>query len=409
MSLRAKCAPAGAQQVELRFRELAKLQRMILDLQSMIEERDRKLVLLEEENRRAVSAAADSGAVTELRKELAESEAQLAAKAALVDRLSHVVIVKERQRYHSEEESRLLIRELELRQSLSSESVDALRVAALERNLAERDRQMQALNERAEILAAQLAARPTELAYKTIRARAVERAALTAFIAKRHRASMALEQTQTSLKDLVRPTEGYVFLMTYARSGDLLLQTILNSIPGFCVRGENGNALNSLSESLQYLDSMPEPTGNGIEMARNVLGWTVADSFVRNVLAPPAQTRVAGFRESALLPDAERFWTTMDFLYSFFPNARFVFNTRNRRRVIRLGRWAKRPEAEAEADIKVLEGLFRDYTQARPQCSFHVHYDDYIEEPTRLAPLFDFLGEPFAATEVAALIHGGRG
>ena len=42
------------------------------------------------------------------------------------------------------------------------------------------------------------------------------------------------------------PDLGYIFIVTYGRSGSTLLQGILNSIPGYLVRGENRQALRHL-------------------------------------------------------------------------------------------------------------------------------------------------------------------
>ena len=39
---------------------------------------------------------------------------------------------------------------------------------------------------------------------------------------------------------------GYVFVMTYGRSGSTLVQGLLNAIPGYLIRGENAAALNHL-------------------------------------------------------------------------------------------------------------------------------------------------------------------
>ena len=39
---------------------------------------------------------------------------------------------------------------------------------------------------------------------------------------------------------------GYVFVMTYGRSGSTLLMGLLNTIPGYLVRGENDDALRYL-------------------------------------------------------------------------------------------------------------------------------------------------------------------
>src|SRR6478609_6549835 len=39
---------------------------------------------------------------------------------------------------------------------------------------------------------------------------------------------------------------GYVFVMTYGRSGSTLLMGLLNTIPGYLIRGENDDALRFL-------------------------------------------------------------------------------------------------------------------------------------------------------------------
>ena len=36
--------------------------------------------------------------------------------------------------------------------------------------------------------------------------------------------------------------------------------------------------------------------------------------------------------------------------------------------------------------------------------SFHVHYDDYKDDPEQLRGLFDFLGEPFDSSQVATVL-----
>src|SRR5215213_881342 len=47
---------------------------------------------------------------------------------------------------------------------------------------------------------------------------------------------------------------GYVFVVTYGRSGSTLLMGLLNSIPGYLVRGENWDALHHLFEFHRTLE-----------------------------------------------------------------------------------------------------------------------------------------------------------
>ena len=65
-----------------------------------------------------------------------------------------------------------------------------------------------------------------------------------------------LEKADAERKELAKrvrklePREdlGYLFVLTYGRSGSTLLQGILNSIPGYLVRGENRQILFHLHE-----------------------------------------------------------------------------------------------------------------------------------------------------------------
>ncbi len=55
---------------------------------------------------------------------------------------------------------------------------------------------------------------------------------------------------------------GYLFIVTYGRSGSTLLQGILNSIPGYLIRGENRAALfhlYSLREHPRHREGDPDP------------------------------------------------------------------------------------------------------------------------------------------------------
>jgi hypothetical protein len=109
----------------------------------------------------------------------------------------------------------------------------------------------------------------------------------------------------------------YVFVVTYGRSGSTLVQGILNSIPGYLIRGENRQALRHLyafdqvaskerrvqrrkqrargvkpgsSEATSALFGMDNyPHAATLRMTRKLA--------VETLLRPEADTRVAGFKE----------------------------------------------------------------------------------------------------------------
>jgi len=47
----------------------------------------------------------------------------------------------------------------------------------------------------------------------------------------------------TFITEFKHPEDGFVFIVTYGRSGSNLLQSLLNRIDGFQLRGENNNTL----------------------------------------------------------------------------------------------------------------------------------------------------------------------
>jgi hypothetical protein len=216
---------------------------------------------------------------------------------------------------------------------------------------------------------------------------------------------------------LNRPRDGYVFIVTYGRSGSTLLQSVLNGIPGYCIRGENNNALVPLVASWRALIeseplggwrkaaivSPPDDPHYGAELIRpSAYGRALADLFVRDILNLPDETRVGGFKEIRFFVDPAMFRPTMRFLHEFFPRARIVFNTRDHAAVARSGWWARMDPARVSAQLKGAETLFDSYLDAHPDRAIRLCYDDYNGNPEGLRPLFDFLGEPFDAGRVAA-------
>src|SRR5690606_340365 len=49
-------------------------------------------------------------------------------------------------------------------------------------------------------------------------------------------------------------TYSNVFIVTYGRSGSTLLQGVLNSIPGYLIRGENDSALEFMHENFRRME-----------------------------------------------------------------------------------------------------------------------------------------------------------
>ena len=136
----------------------------------------------------------------------------------------------------------------------------------------------------------------------------------------------------------------FVFVVTYGRSGSTLLQSILNSIDGYKICGENFNALYYLYKTCQMVTNTVEKQGrverNGVIGAER--GWMganeveykefVADmlnSFITRVLRPTPETRVLGFKEIRYSElNYDEFHKFLNFISEHFPGAKFIFNKR---------------------------------------------------------------------------------
>jgi hypothetical protein len=195
---------------------------------------------------------------------------------------------------------------------------------------------------------------------------------------------------------------GYLFIMTYGRSGSTLVQGILNAIPGYLIRGENSAAVNHLHAFHKVLAE--ESTRGNLVNRRKVthpfygmpdvpLEASVAGIrrlVLDTLLRPEPDTRVTGFKEIRWYqPDLAEYAA---FLREVFPGARFVVNTRNRADVLKSKWWAKKDNAAYLAGI---EERILEVAAGLGDAAYRVHYDEYVADPAALRGLFAWLGEEF--------------
>ena len=204
----------------------------------------------------------------------------------------------------------------------------------------------------------------------------------------------------------------FVFVVTYGRSGSTLLMGLLNSIPGYLVRGENWDALHhlfafhrTLAEGSRKWDAArlrrpTHPFFGAADFPEQRSYARTRDLVVDTVLRPEADTRVTGFKEIRWYRDDVEEYVA--WLREVFPGARFVVNTRDHDEVRRSGWWAKHPE-NAESLPRV-EARILALADALGDAAYCVHYNDYVADPSVLRGLYDWLGEPFDETAVRAVL-----
>lgn len=207
------------------------------------------------------------------------------------------------------------------------------------------------------------------------------------------------------------PEYGYVFIVTYGRSGSTLLQGVLNSLPGYLVRGENRQAMRHLwafhRTAVRERDRQragrerrglppgghpPTDAYYGIDefpVRRSLAG--IRRLALDTLLRPEPGTRVVGFKE--IRWDDEDVAAYVGWLQKVFPGARFVVNTRDLDDVAQSRWWADDPGARAQ--LEALESRLLALCESLGEAGFHVRYDDYVDDPSQLRPLLTWLGAPY--------------
>lgn len=209
-----------------------------------------------------------------------------------------------------------------------------------------------------------------------------------------------------------RASLGYLFVVTYGRSGSTLLSGVLNSIPGYLVRGENGDALRHLYHFHDtLLTEKRRRSGtraathpffgiNGVPEDRLVAGSRRL--ALETVLRPRPLTRVVGFKEI-------RWWAAdldgyVAWLRLVFPGARFVVNTREHSSVLRSG-WYRDGDPERRAsELASYEARLLALAERLGDEAYRTHYDDVVADPTVLRGLFEWLDEPWDEARVRAVL-----
>ena len=208
--------------------------------------------------------------------------------------------------------------------------------------------------------------------------------------------------------------EGHVFIVTYGRSGSTLVQTLLQSIDGYFIRGENANVLWPLYQASQrirtakhdhgYREIEPKGPWFGInEVKPDAFDRALVDGFKKEVLRAPSDARVIGFKEIRFHEAEDDFADFLTFIAQNFSPARFVFNVRGWEDVAKSGWWKNCDEEMVRSIVEKSDAMFADYTANHPEMCLTVRYEDYVGKPSYWRRLFDFLGEAYDPAKVEEL------
>ncbi|WP_164744807.1 sulfotransferase [Nioella ostreopsis] len=226
-------------------------------------------------------------------------------------------------------------------------------------------------------------------------------------------------------------------MITYGRSGSTLTQELLNSLPGYCVRGENGNLTHFMAKMAHMVEWNESFTSrrdlasrrDSSAMSReervyyqNLLGSTydpwygaeladpddfrlsLFDLFAQKILQVPDDCRVSGFKEIRQWEHPAFFNTHLDILRTSFPNTRFLFQTRNWEDVSRSGWWAKIPPEQVRAKITTANSLFEGYQSANPEACFTIEFERFREGIPFVRKILDFLGEDLPDARINSVL-----
>jgi len=208
----------------------------------------------------------------------------------------------------------------------------------------------------------------------------------------------------------------YLFIITYGRSGSTLLQGILNSIPGYCIRGENQGALNLLwtvyrnartsKKRFVGISKSPSDAWYGIsDLNLDILVQHIRNIMLDVYMRPDENTACIGFKEIRYAPKMVADLTDyLRFMSGVFPGAGFIFNSRNIEDTAKSDFWANH-ENPVEFLTDFRQSMLDAFEFFKDRENFFwLEYDDYRDNPENLEALFDFLHEPFDLQKITSVM-----
>ena len=219
-----------------------------------------------------------------------------------------------------------------------------------------------------------------------------------------------------------------IIIVTYGRSGSTLLQGIINSIRGVRVRGENMEFCRGLYEAWRSLYIAKTFHAKDNNISHPICPWFGADELNPDQFLHQCQTLIReqliaghsfpiscyGFKEIRYLHHLDDLPDYLDFLSQVMPNCAIVFNMRSHDavyasmlRTIRQDLQKQNDPTQTKSlldDLQRADDMFRDYSNTHPNCYINI-YEDLIQGPAKIKPLFDFLGAELNENKVNTTLN----
>ncbi len=185
-------------------------------------------------------------------------------------------------------------------------------------------------------------------------------------------------------------TYGYVFVVTYGRSGSTLVQGLLNTLPRTLVRGENNlyvlhlfRAMNSVKSFRNtHLKHNPKASHSAFYGLNEITPASFVASTRTLVTGhllgsvSPDEVDTLGFKEvlwHRIRPaETEAFF---DFMDRAFPGCRFVLNERNHEKVVGSGFWQGQDQEEVLQAIQRVEEIQEFLRSTRKERTLDLRYE----------------------------------
>lgn len=207
----------------------------------------------------------------------------------------------------------------------------------------------------------------------------------------------------------------YLFIIAYGRSGSTLLQSILASIPGCHMTGENADALGGLFstwgaavEAKQQQGCVPrtapgDPWRGAHLIQPDHYNRRLASVFLEEIIRPPPGARLIGFKEVRYFHYDENLVEYLDYIRETFRPCLFIFNRRSGEEVSRSGWWVNDTD-DIKERVRRFDRATDEYARAHKDMSIIIDYTKWRSDPTLLKPIFDRLGEEFRLHQIEKIM-----